>query len=239
MERKSLLNKSKIEYVDYNCNYYEGCEHGCLYPCYARLMSYKRYEDWIRPEAVTNALELLKCEVERKPPGRVMICSMTDPYQPINRRYGLTRKIVKILLDRGFEILIQTKSADVLADIDLFNDMVTVGMTVVTLSEQARRRFEPFASPIGLRLAALRILKGSGVRTRISLEPILPGTRFEEISKILSLDFVDEWWVGILSHTKTDPNYHRNLERFMIAKIEQLGTTDRVHFKQEISAFPI
>ncbi|NIM97844.1 MAG: hypothetical protein GTO24_07120, partial [candidate division Zixibacteria bacterium] len=77
-----------------------------------------------------------------------------------------------------------------------------------------------------------------GVRTRISLEPILPGTPFQEISNILSLDFVDEWWVGILSHTKTDPRYYKGLKDYMAGKIKALGTADRIHFKQEIGAFP-
>ena len=240
MIRKSMLNKSGIEYIDYNCNHYEGCSHGCLYPCYARLYRYKSYEEWVKPEPVENAIELLRKEVECKSKGRVMVCSTSDPYQPINRKYMLTGQVLKILLDSGFKVLVQTKSSDVLMDMDLFNENAIVGMTIISLDEQMRARWEPYASPIASRIAALKTLHKHGFRTRICMEPIIPNTPPEDILAVFDLlhQYVDEWWIGRLNHQKVDLDYYRRLKPMIDKKVEQLGISASVNFKKEISAFP-
>ena len=87
IERKSMLYKTGVEYGDYTMNHVLGCSHGCTYPCYAMLMAkrfgrVKDYREWCEPKLVSNAIELLKCEIP-KLKGRiknVQLCFTTDPF---------------------------------------------------------------------------------------------------------------------------------------------------------------
>jgi DNA repair photolyase len=89
MKRKSLLNRSGVDWGDhtgrypllYNCNIYYGCQHDCTY-CYSQRI-YRWKVPWRDVEPVENAVVLSRNEVQQKDPGRIMVCSMTDPYQPV------------------------------------------------------------------------------------------------------------------------------------------------------------
>ena len=116
---KTILSPSRIGGVDYAVNPYIGCEHGCVY-CYARFMSRlgHRGEEWGSfVDVKVNAPQVLRAEAVRRKPGRVLLSSVTDPYQPVERRFKLTRSILRILLDYGYPIVVQTKSTLVLRDI--------------------------------------------------------------------------------------------------------------------------
>jgi DNA repair photolyase len=117
---KSILSKSKV--TAYTINPYIGCEHGCTY-CYARFM--KRFtghkEAWGEfVDAKINAPILLESEIKKKKVGKVWISGMCDPYQPLEKKYELTRKCLEILLKHQWPVTIQTKSNLVLRDIELF-----------------------------------------------------------------------------------------------------------------------
>lgn len=127
-----------------------------------------------------NALEILtkqlRSENSKGAKRSIYISSVTDPYQPLERKYQLTRKILEILAEHDFKISIQTKSSLVLRDIDLikkFSD-IEIGFTIVTLDDEIRKRFEPFSSTINERFDALRILRENGIRTYIFFGPMLP-----------------------------------------------------------------
>ncbi|MEM3713012.1 MAG: radical SAM protein, partial [Thermoproteota archaeon] len=111
VECKSILNKSAI--ADYCINPYIGCQHGCRY-CYAAGITFKlrgRMEEWGEfLDIKTNAVILLSKEAKKKKVGRVYLSSLTDPYQPIEEKYELTRRIVEILVQNDFPVTIQTKS---------------------------------------------------------------------------------------------------------------------------------
>ncbi|MCX6710030.1 MAG: radical SAM protein [Candidatus Woesearchaeota archaeon] len=173
---KSLLNKSGIS--DYCINPYTGCQHACAY-CYARFM--KKYtnhqEAWGSfVDVKTNAVEVLKKELVRKKRGEVMLSSVTDAYQPLEKKYELTRNILKELLNYQFPISILTKSALVLRDIDIIKkfDDIKVEFTIPYLDEKARMAFEPGASSINERLQALKELKQEGIKTGVFFGPIMP-----------------------------------------------------------------
>jgi len=132
-----------------------------------------------------NAPDLLREEVKRKPTGRVWISGVCDPYQPIERKYELTKMCVEILIQHDWPITIQTRSALVLRDLELLkgSSTVEVGMTVTTGDEKIRRLFEPYAPPIKERISALGELHSAGIRTFAMIAPMLP--KAEELVDIL------------------------------------------------------
>ncbi len=175
---KSILNKSKI--FDYCVNPYTGCQIGCPY-CYARLFM-RRYSGHIEAwgefvDIKVNAPEILKKQLERARKGTVWISSVCDPYQPLEKKYRLTRRCLLELLERQFPINLQTKSALVVRDLDLLTQFeeAEVGFTITTDNEKVARLFEPKASKVQGRIEALETIHSQGVRTFVFIGPILPG----------------------------------------------------------------
>jgi len=178
IECKSILTKSGIEGVDYALNPYVGCAHGCVY-CYASFM--KRFtghkEEWgAFVDVKVNAAEVLARQMRRAKHGNIVSGTVTDPYQPLEERYGITRACLEVLTDYDFPISILTKSDLVLRDLDLFRRLkdVEVGFTIAALEDKVQRVFEPRSSPGSARLAALAELAGAGVRTWAFCGPLLP-----------------------------------------------------------------
>lgn len=174
---KSILNKSGI--TDYAVNCYTGCSHSCIY-CYARFM--KRFsgheEPWGRfVDAKINAPEVLAREVGRKEPGRVFVSSVCDAYQPLEKRYELTRRCLRILVDSGFYPTILTKSKLVTRDFDVLegHENCEVACTLTTMDERLRFRIEPGASPTRERIAALEQACSQGIKASTFLGPFMPG----------------------------------------------------------------
>lgn len=175
---KSVLSKTGIPGASYCLNPYTGCAHGCVY-CYAEFM--KRYTGHTEPwgsfvDIKLNAPEVLERQLRRAQKGRVMVSSVTDPYQPIEARTRLTRRCLEALLERQFPVDILTKSPMVTRDIDLFKKFrdIEVGITITTDDEKIRKIFEPHAPPIGARLRALRKLHEAGIETYAFIGPLLP-----------------------------------------------------------------
>ena len=175
---KSILNKSKI--FDYCVNAYTGCEVGCLY-CYARLFI-PRYTGHAEPwgtfvDAKTNAPGLLRKQLKRAKRGRVWLSSVCDAYQPLEAEFRLTRRCLEELLLVQFPVQVQSKSARMVRDLDLFRQFkdIEVGFTITTVDERIARFFEPRASSAAERLAALKKIHEAGVRTFAFLGPLLPG----------------------------------------------------------------
>jgi len=178
VQAKSILNKSKIH--DYCLNPYTGCAVNCRY-CYARLFM-RRYSGHIEPwgsfvDVKINAPELLRRQVAKMKKGLVWISSVCDPYQPLEERYRLTRSCLEILAEAKFPVTIQTKMTLILRDLDVLErfDEIEVGMTLSTDDEKIARTFEPGASPVGERMAALEKIHSRGIPTFAFLGPLLPG----------------------------------------------------------------
>ena len=176
---RSVLVKSQVS--DYTVNPYVGCQHRCSY-CYARFM--KRFTGHKEPwgefvDAKINAPDLLSKEMNRKPRGRVWISGVCDPYQPIEKEYGLTRKCLEILVRCGWPVTVQTKSPLVLRDMDLFRRGadIEVGLSIATADDDIRRLFEPNAPPIKERINALGGLHHEGIRTYAMIAPMLLGAQ--------------------------------------------------------------
>jgi len=185
---KSLLNRSAL--ADYCINPYVGCQHACRY-CYAESYT-RRFTDHREPwgefvDVKTNAPTILAKEVERKPKGTIFVSSLTDPYQPIERKYEITRQLLEILLQHQFSIAIQTKSTLVLRDLDLVKKFqnAEVGFTITTLNDEIRRIFEPASSPVEEKLEAIRQLKQNRVKVYVFFGPLLPGISDQNLEEYL------------------------------------------------------
>jgi DNA repair photolyase len=177
IKAKSILSKSQV--YDYALNPYVGCQHACVY-CYAKFM--KRFtghgERWGEfLDVKINAPELFAKEVKEKRIGRVWISGVCDPYQPLERKYRITKRCLDILAENGWPFTIQTKSALVLRDIQTLRRSkdAEVGFTITTADEKIRRIFEPGAPPLNKRIEALANLHSEGIRTFAMIAPILPG----------------------------------------------------------------
>jgi DNA repair photolyase len=202
--RKTLLYKCGVEYADYGLNHAEGCTHGCTYPCYAMMMKKRHgiissYEDWIKPKIVSNALELLDKELPRKKDkiNRVFMCFATDPFMfQITEIEQLSLKILERLNADNIKAVLISKGIypEVLTNTGSFNPNNEYGSTIVSLSEDFRKKFEPNAAPIEERIRALRRLHKAGLKTWVSMEPYpTPDILKQDIREILEeISFVDK-----------------------------------------------
>lgn len=178
----SILTKPTgfMESYDYSLNPYSGCSFGCTY-CYAAFFSRNKFKMdnwgyWV--EAKENALAMLR--KKRKKPivdEIVYMSSVTDPYQPIERKLELTRQILREFADyHNIRLVIQTRSGLVTRDIDLLKKIgrVQVNMTITTDDEEVRKAFEPFCPSNKARIKAIKETHDAGVRSCITLTPLLP-----------------------------------------------------------------
>jgi DNA repair photolyase len=173
---KTILSKSKV--FDYSVNPYIGCQHGCTY-CYARFM--KMYtghkEEWDEfVDVKINAPSLLQAELKKKTAGRVWMSGTCDSYQPLEKKYELTKKCLEVLSKHAWPVTVQTKSSLVNRDVDLLKKIndVEVGLTITTADDDIRKVFEPNASPVSERIETLVKLRSAGIRTFAMIAPLLP-----------------------------------------------------------------
>lgn len=158
--------------------------------CYARFMARgtHRGAEWGSfVDVKVNALKLLASELRRKPRGLVMLSSVTDPYQPLEKKYELTRGVLQRLSKHGFPASVLTKSELVVRDLDVIKGMkdCEVGLTITTLDEDVKRVFEPWATSVEGRLDALQRLREAGVETYAFLGPMLPYLSEDRLCELL------------------------------------------------------
>ncbi len=206
---KGILSKSRV--FEYALNPYVGCAFGCTY-CYARFM--RRFtlhrEPWgYFVDVKTNATDLLEREVEKKRPGRVWISGVCDPYQPVERRYRLTRRCLEILVENNWPVTVQTKSPLVTRDIDVLKKSknIVVCITITTADNEIKRIFEPKAPSIEQRLETLSILRSEGIKTQAMIAPMLPGA---EGLVIVLKDRVDYVLIDRMNYRYADWVYRRH-----------------------------
>ncbi len=184
---KTALSSSNLPGLDYSLNPYRGCAHSCAY-CYVPSVLHIPRDEWGSfVEARVNIPKVLSDELKRKRRGVVGISTVTDPYQPIEKKYNLTRYCLEQILKYDFPIDIQTKSDLVLRDIDIISKFSKseVGVTVTTLNDSERKLLEPFAPSIERRLEALHKLNEAGIDTYIFFGPIYPTVNVEDVPNII------------------------------------------------------
>jgi len=195
---KTIISRNESPDVGFSqsINPYLGCEHGCIY-CYAR----PSYAYWdLSPGldfetklfAKTNAPELLRAELAAPSYAcePIMLGANTDCYQPIEREWKLTRRVIEVLHEARHPLLIVTKSALVERDIDLLAPMAAEGLVGVSISlglldDDLKRRLEPRAASPQRRLQAIRTLASAGIPVNVLVAPIIPQLNDKDLESIL------------------------------------------------------
>jgi DNA repair photolyase len=196
---KTILtfNKSPDIAFDRSINAYRGCEHGCIY-CFARpTHAYHDLSPGLDFEtklfAKPDAARLLRATLAKPgyKPAPIAMGTNTDPYQPIEGRYRITRQVLEVCLETRHPVTITTKSARVLRDLDLLSelarlDLVAVGISVTSLDPKLSGLLEPRASAPAKRLAALGELVAAGVPAHVSIAPVIPAITDEYLEAIMA-----------------------------------------------------
>ncbi len=198
IKARSIISRNESPDIPFtqSINPYQGCEHGCIY-CYARpshayLGLSPGLDFETRLFAKANAAELLRAELSR-PGYRCEVISLganTDPYQPIEHNYKITRSILEVLAECNHPVGIVTKSALVERDLDLLVPMARKGLAHVlvsigTLDHELARRLEPRTSAPRRRLGTLRALSQAGVSCGVLVAPIIPFLNAHDLETVL------------------------------------------------------
>jgi len=197
-ESKTVIsvNDSKDIPFSYSINPYRGCEHGCIY-CYARpsheflgFSSGMDFETKIMTKE--KAPQLLEMEFKKKSykPDVIVVSGNTDCYQPVERKLGITRRILQVCLNYRNPVSMITKNALVLRDIDILKEMaelnlVAVMLSITTLDKELANKMEPRTSIPERRFKAVEELAKSNIPVGVNVAPIIPGLNDKEIPAIL------------------------------------------------------
>jgi DNA repair photolyase len=197
-ETKSVITRNNSPDVGFetSLNPYRGCEHGCIY-CYARptheYLGFSAGLDFESKIMVkTSAPELLRAELEspRWQPQPLVLSGVTDPYQPVERKLGITRGCLEVLARFRNPVAIITKNRLVTRDVDLLRQLaahngVAVNISVTSLDSNLQRVLEPRTSSPQARLDAISQLRSAGIPTGVMVAPIIPGLTDHEVPKIM------------------------------------------------------
>ena len=175
---KSIITKSNLPDADYVINPYVGCSHACIY-CYARFM--RRFtghnEKWGQfIDVKINSEEIFPKQIEKYSGKSFFLSSVTDPYNPLEKKYRITRKILKKIIPIQPILCIQTKSALVTRDIDLLQQFkkCMVGLTITSNTDEVTKILEPGASGFNEKISTLKKLNDNDIDTYVFIGPILP-----------------------------------------------------------------
>jgi DNA repair photolyase len=228
---QSILNKATgfIASYDFTLNPYRGCQYGCTY-CYAAAFSpnQKMRQDWGNWVIIKqNSPELLDKELanwqKKNPdqPARIYMSSVTDPYQPIESKQKLTRRLLEIMVKYQPTLVIQTRSPMITRDIDLLKQFqrLRINMSIPTGSEKVRKDFEPQSPSIKARLNAIGILKHNipyndehEAKFSITLTPLLPTLPEDQSNFIKKIAVVDRIVIQ---------DFHTTNQRSLVASTRQ------------------
>jgi DNA repair photolyase len=195
---KTIISKNESPDVPspFSINPYQGCEHGCAY-CYARnsheYWGYNMGQDFESKILVKkNAPELLRTELSKKSwkPAPIMLSGNTDCYQPIERKLGITRKVLEVFLQFGNPLGVITKNALITRDIDILQELaskslVKAALSINTIDEGLRSKLEPRTSSVKNRFRALEALSKACIHTSIMIGPVIPGLNSDHIPELI------------------------------------------------------
>lgn len=206
----SILTKTSgfMDAYDFSINPYSGCSFGCTY-CYAAFFSRDKtkmdnWGYWV--DVKENALQMLK--KKRKKPlldKTIYMSSVTDPYQPIDKKLEITREILKELLDfHQVRLVIQTRAPLVTRDLDLFKrfEKIQINMTITTDSEKVRKVFEPLCPSNRVRLKAIKTIHDEGVQSCITMTPLLPVENPDTFADLLKATGIKNFIIQPFHKTK-------------------------------------
>jgi len=198
VKAKEIFAKTKLPGCDYVINQYVGCQHACKY-CYAKFISrwknYGKWGSWV--EVKVNAPELVR---DKYVDGIVYMSSISDPYQPIEEKLNLTRRILENM-DKRIVLAILTKSKLVTRDIDVFKNFkdLEVGLTINDFDGKLKNEIEPFSSKNSERMDALLSLKNEKIKNYAFISPVIP--KLTDVKTIIkeTKNYVDSYWVEVIN----------------------------------------
>jgi DNA repair photolyase len=194
------------EYSPLAVNLRVGCEHGCLY-CYGPLAFRKKRDSFhSNPRDRQHALEMLEHDagILRGDDREILLSFATDPYSPGEMKTGLTRQALEILIANGLRFTVLTKGGSrAIRDFDLLEkyENCSFGTTLVFASQDDADHWEPNAASIADRIETIKTAHQKGIRTWVSMEPVIDPAQAIALVKALS-PFVDHWKVGKLNYNK-------------------------------------
>lgn len=198
IKAKSIITKTDLPEGDFVINPYTGCMHNCKY-CYARFM--KRFTGHTEPwgsfvDVKINAPDLIPEDTKKYEDKSITIGSVCDPYQPIERKYKLTRKILEKLIPLQPHLDLITKSDLVIRDTDLFKQFkdCIIALSFSSLDDKIRKELEPLASSVNRKINALKKLHKTGIQTALFVSPIFPEITDWKALINKTKPFVDEYW---------------------------------------------
>lgn len=163
---------------NYNMNIYKGCCHGCIY-CDSRSECY-RIDNFDTVRAKKDAIAIINKELKsKKRKGVIGTGAMSDPYNPLEKEYCLTRSALELINTNGFGVSIATKSSLITRDIDILKKIkshspVLVKITITTCDDELCKKIEPNVGESSKRFSAIKELSGNGIFVGILLMPVLP-----------------------------------------------------------------
>ena len=234
---KTAFSPSRLPGLDYSLNPYVGCEHGCKY-CYVPNVLKIPRNDWGSfVDVRLNMPLILSKELKNKKPGIVGISTVTDAYQPLEKKYKITRYCLEQLLRYDFPICIQTKSSLVTRDIDLITKFTNaeVMFSIATIDDEQRLLLEPKSSSILDRLKGLQKFSETGVKTSVFFGPIYPTISLKQALNLIDL-FVEHGASEIMIdslHMK--PGIENNIKKSLSTEPEILKffSTDKIDLKNQ------
>ena len=185
IQAKSIIGNTKVPSADFVINPYTGCQFGCMY-CFASFMGRfvgESNNNWGNYVFVkTNAIELMQKDIKRlmkkNPHPKVVLSTVTDPYQGVEKKYRLTRGILEVFAENDYQgrVGILTKSPMVFKDIDVLQKIknVEVGMSITTSDDSLSRFLEVRAPSAQTRIKTLKKLNDAGIKTYAFVGPFLP-----------------------------------------------------------------
>jgi len=214
---KTALSKSNLPGLDYSLNPYRGCQHSCAYCYVPNVLRIRRSEWGSFVDVKKNIPTVLSNEIRRKKPGVVAISTVTDPYQPVEKKFMLTRYCLEQLLIHDFPVCIQTKSDLITRDIDLISKFSKpeVMFSIATINDSERYLLEPNASSIKKRLNALKRFSDLGIKTSVFFGPIYPTIKTENLSNIIDVFIENGAKEIMIDKLNLKPGIKENVEKFL------------------------
>lgn len=210
-DNRPVLNPCTLEGLHYQVDPYIGCEHYCYY-CYVLNQAETDWSEEIQIHE--DIVGQLKDELSDIQPQTIYMGWQTDPYQPCEAESRQTRRVLELLLEKGFSASILTKSDLVLRDMDLLRAMknASVSVSVAFNDDEVRRIFEANTVMTEARIVALQKLKKAGINTSALIFPVIP--YLTEVTPLIDMlvEHTDKIWIYGLSILNRSEKNWQNVE---------------------------
>ena len=219
--KRPVLLPCGLEDFEYQVDTYVGCGHYCYY-CYVLPQA---ETDWSREILIhEDIVDQLSQELDGIAPQKIYIGYHTDPYQPVEKEYRQTRKVLELFLKKGFSASILTKSDLVASDIDILQEMkdAAVSVSVAFTDNHTRNLFEANTIATGQRIEALRQLKEAGIKTGALLCPVIP--YITDAVKLIDMlePYADLIWIYGLSIINPSDQSWLNVQKILKSQYPDL-----------------